>query len=161
MPGRGEAAQLSNFPPLGAALGGELDGVALRTQERADLVALRVARGTNCKDTLTTDRCKVILTDSMARYSGGPVTHRALTGPRLRNTNETDEAWTAELRYTLQCVQEIRQKCDRTELRTVRQAREAGLSWTDIATSLGVTRQAAWERWHEVDDPARAESPGA
>ena len=51
--------------------------------------------------------------------------------------------------------------CDRTELQTVRQAREAGLSWTDIATSLGVTRQAARERWHEVDGAARDESPGA
>jgi hypothetical protein len=27
--------------------------------------------------------------------------------------------------------------------------------------ALGVTRQAARERWHEVDGPARDESPGA
>jgi hypothetical protein len=72
-----------------------------------------------------------------------------------------NEAWAAELRYTLQCIQEIRQKCDLTELKTVRQARESGLSWTDIATSLGVTRQAAWDRWHEVDGPAADESSGA
>jgi DNA invertase Pin-like site-specific DNA recombinase len=65
--------------------------------------------------------------------------------------SDRPETWAAELRYTLQCIQEIRAKCDRTELQTVRQAREAGLSWTDIATSLGVTRQSAWERWHEVD----------
>jgi hypothetical protein len=97
----------------------------------------------------------------MARYSGGPVTHRALTGARTPYPTDNDQAWAAELLYTLQCIQEIRQKCDRTELRTVRQAREAGLSWTDIATSLGVTRQSAWERWHEVDGPSRDESPGA
>jgi hypothetical protein len=97
----------------------------------------------------------------MARYSGGPVTHRALTGARGRYPAESDQEWSAELRYTLQCIQEIRQKCDRTELQTVRQAREAGLSWTDIATSLGVTRQAAWERWHEVDGAAAGQSPGA
>jgi hypothetical protein len=52
----------------------------------------------------------------------------------------------AELRYTLQCIQEVRAECDRAELQTVRQAREAGLSWTDIATSLGVQlRNAAKE----------------
>jgi hypothetical protein len=96
----------------------------------------------------------------MARFSGGPVTHRALTGARVQYSDMT-ETWAAELRYTLQCIQEIRQKCDRTELQTVRQAREAGLSWTDIATSLGVTRQAAWERWHQVDGPATADPPGA
>src|SRR5688572_11186044 len=89
----------------------------------------------------------------MARYSGGPVTHRALTGPRTTGgTRERPDAWKRELLYTLQCVQEIRQKCDRTEFATVRQAREADMSWTEIATALGVTRQAAWERWHEIDD---------
>lgn len=31
-------------------------------------------------------------------------------------------------------------------------ARKAGLSWAEIATALGVTRQAAWERWHEIDE---------
>ena len=54
--------------------------------------------------------------------------------------------------YTLTCIQEIRQKCDRTELSTVQQARKAGLSWTEIATALAVTRQSAWERWHELDE---------
>jgi hypothetical protein len=44
-----------------------------------------------------------------------------------------------------------------TELSTVRQAREAGLSWTEIATSLGVTRQSAWERWHELDTEDQGE----
>jgi hypothetical protein len=90
--------------------------------------------------------------DSMARYSGGPVTHHALTGPRRRYADMTDEGWKGELQYTLQCIQQIRQKCDRTELHTVKLAREARLSWTEIATALGVTRQAAWERWHELDE---------
>ena len=44
-------------------------------------------------------------------------------------------------------VQEIRQKGDLAELGTVREARKAGLSSTEIAGSLGVTRQAAWARW--------------
>ena len=66
--------------------------------------------------------------------------------------SDEPETWAAELRYTLQCIQEIRAKCDRTELQTVRQARKAGLAGTDIATFLGVTREAAWGRWHEVDE---------
>ncbi|WP_461165319.1 hypothetical protein [Arthrobacter sp. R4-81] len=31
-------------------------------------------------------------------------------------------------------------------------ARKAGLSWAEIANALGVTRQAVWERWHEIDE---------
>ena len=53
---------------------------------------------------------------------------------------------------TLQAIQQVRQNCDTTELKTVRYARKAGLSWTEIAISLGVTRQSAWERWHEIDE---------
>ncbi|RAM38567.1 hypothetical protein DBZ45_04185 [Arthrobacter globiformis] len=52
---------------------------------------------------------------------------------------------------TLRCIQEVRQKCDQTELGTVRQARKAGLSWTEIAGALGVTSQSTWERWRELD----------
>jgi DNA invertase Pin-like site-specific DNA recombinase len=87
----------------------------------------------------------------MARYSGGPVTHRALTGPKRRYSDTTDQAWQQELLLTLRCIQEIRQKCDHTELGTVREARKAGLSWTEIAGALGVTRQSTWERWRELD----------
>jgi len=28
---------------------------------------------------------------------------------------------------------------------------------TEIATSLGVTRQSAWERWHELDEGNQGE----
>lgn len=87
----------------------------------------------------------------MARYSGGPVTHRALTGPKRQYSEMSDQAWQQELLLTLRCIQEIRQKCDQTELQTVRQARKAGLSWTEIAGALGVTRQSTWERWRELD----------
>jgi hypothetical protein len=64
----------------------------------------------------------------------------------------TDQSWQQELLLTLRSVQEIRNKCNQTELRTVREARKAGLSWTEISESLGVTRQSAWERWHELDE---------
>jgi hypothetical protein len=90
--------------------------------------------------------------DSMARYSGGPVTHHALPGPKRRYPDWTDEQWRQELLYTLSCVKQIRQKCDTTEISTVRTARQAGLSWTEIAGALDVTRQAAWERLHELDE---------
>jgi len=62
------------------------------------------------------------------------------------------EHWQGELLYTLQCIQEVRAKCDRTELSTVKLARQGGLTWTDIATALGVTRQAVHKRWSEVDE---------
>lgn len=88
----------------------------------------------------------------MARYSGGPITHLALTGPNPRPPNVSAESWKPHLVSTLTAVRTIRQKCDATELRAVKQAREAGMSWTEIATALGVTRQAAWERWHELDE---------
>jgi predicted transcriptional regulator len=85
----------------------------------------------------------------MARYSGGPVTHRALTGPR---TNPGADGHQREVAYTLTCIQEVRTKIDQNELRTVKIAREAGLSWTEIATALGIARQSAWEKWHEIDE---------
>lgn len=94
----------------------------------------------------------------MARYSGGVVTHRALTGPRRTGgSTSSPQAWKDEVLLTLQSIQAIRTKCDMTELATVRQAREAGLSWTEIATSLGVTRQSAWEHWHELDGEDQGE----
>lgn len=46
----------------------------------------------------------------------------------------------------------IRRLIDHTELVAVRTARRKGLSWADIATHLGVSRQSAWERWRDVDD---------
>jgi hypothetical protein len=88
--------------------------------------------------------------DSMARWSGGPVTHRALTGPHPQVG--ADEAGIKhELLYTLSCIRDVRAKIDSNELQTVRQAREAGITWTEIATALGVSRQAAWERLREMD----------
>ena len=53
----------------------------------------------------------------MARYSGGPVTHRALTGPRMLGWMRNDpDAWKGEILSTLACVKDIRGKCrhDRT-----------------------------------------------
>ena len=89
----------------------------------------------------------------MARYSGGPTVHRAMKGPRLTGVSRSSpEGWKAEVVTTLSAIQEVRQACDNTEVRTVRYARKAGFSWAEIATALGVSRQAVWERWHELDE---------
>ena len=46
----------------------------------------------------------------------------------------------------------VRGLLDRAELVAVKTARRHDKSWTDIATMLHMTRQSAWERWHDVDD---------
>ena len=99
----------------------------------------------SCQEFLTPARCQDILTD-MARYSGGPVTHRALVGPGAARSLPK-----SELLRILTCIRDVRAKIDANELRTVRMARESGITWTEIATALGVSRQAAWERLREMD----------
>jgi hypothetical protein len=51
----------------------------------------------------------------------------------------------------------IRRLLDQAELTAVRTSRIHGKSWAEIATRLGVTRQSAWERWRELDEPPAAE----
>ena len=88
----------------------------------------------------------------MARYSGGITTHRALTGPRKLPYMHTDEkAYRDEVLATLRAVKSIREACDLTEMRTVREARRLGAPWTEIAALLGVDRDAVQERWQELD----------
>ncbi len=38
----------------------------------------------------------------------------------------------------------------RAEMVAVRTARRHGKTWAEIATLLDITRQAAWERWHDL-----------
>jgi hypothetical protein len=53
-------------------------------------------------------------------------------------------------------VGHVRRLLDEVELRAVRSARTRGRSWAEIATHLGVTRQAAWEKWKDLDESAPA-----
>lgn len=53
----------------------------------------------------------------------------------------------------LKDAREVRLLLEEAELGAVRAARHAGYSWAEIAVALGVTKQAAWERWHEFDVP--------
>jgi hypothetical protein len=48
----------------------------------------------------------------------------------------------------------VRQLLDELETRLVRTAREGGVTWSEIAAPLGITRQTAWERWRDLDGSA-------
>lgn len=87
----------------------------------------------------------------MARWGGGPETYRALNGPRADDR--------PEVLSTLTSIRNIRAKIDQSELVTVQKARELGVTWTEIATALGVTRQAAWARLHELDVSDERKAP--
>lgn len=49
----------------------------------------------------------------------------------------------------LRAVRSLRELADRLELLQVRRARELGLSWQEIAESLGVTRQAVHKKYRK------------
>jgi hypothetical protein len=46
----------------------------------------------------------------------------------------------------------VRDLIGQAEYAVVKEARRLGKSWTDIGMALGMTRQSAWERWHEDGD---------
>jgi hypothetical protein len=47
----------------------------------------------------------------------------------------------------------VRGLLDEAEAGAVRAARLGGSSWSEIGAKLGTSRQAAWERWHDLNDP--------
>jgi hypothetical protein len=53
----------------------------------------------------------------------------------------------------------LRRVLDQVEMTAVRVARQHGKSWTEIATTMGITRQSAWERWRDLDEPAPQREP--
>jgi hypothetical protein len=54
----------------------------------------------------------------------------------------------------LRDVKLVRDLIGQAEYAVVNEARRQGKSWTDIGVALGMTRQSAWERWHQDDDTA-------
>jgi hypothetical protein len=58
---------------------------------------------------------------------------------------------TSRMMDGLQAIHELRQAMPAWEADFVVQAREEGHSWQDIADALGVTRQSAWTKHHEID----------
>jgi hypothetical protein len=67
--------------------------------------------------------------------------------PNAPNPHRPDQALSA-----LDDVRLVRGLLDQAEVGVVRAARLAGHSWSEIAAHLGVSRQAAWERWHDLDE---------
>lgn len=55
----------------------------------------------------------------------------------------------------LEDIARLRPFLERAELDAVRRCRQDGVSWAEIATRLGVSRQSAWEKWRDIHpDPA-------
>lgn len=48
-------------------------------------------------------------------------------------------------------VRTVRAYLDEREVEFVKWARQEEKTWAEIAASVGITRQAAWERWQELD----------
>jgi hypothetical protein len=72
-----------------------------------------------------------------------------LGGPRRRHDGDAAVEALADIGL-------VRRLLEHAEFEAVRAARRDGRSWAEIATSLGVTRQSAWERWRDVDEPSRS-----
>lgn len=62
-------------------------------------------------------------------------------------TDLPDEAAPATWRLLLDEVRELRERADRIEFRATELVREAGVTWEDIGDALGISRQAARERF--------------
>jgi hypothetical protein len=72
-------------------------------------------------------------------------------------TDETRQHWGDQSMAALQHIRLVRGLLDQAELGAVRTARQSGKSWAEIGTMLGMTRQSAWERWH--DDAETLDTP--
>lgn len=66
--------------------------------------------------------------------------------PGSTNPHRIDEALAA-----LSDIRLVRGLLDEAEAGAVRAARLGGSTWSEIGTKLGTSRQAAWERWHDLD----------
>lgn len=50
-------------------------------------------------------------------------------------------------------IAKVRQLLDWEEGKAVRNARRDGRTWAWIGETMGMTRQAAWEKWRHLDEP--------
>jgi hypothetical protein len=62
----------------------------------------------------------------------------------------SSQAWTERIK-ALQHAQRQCERADQVRRDTVRRAREAGVTWTAIGNALGVSRQAATERFRDLE----------
>jgi hypothetical protein len=65
------------------------------------------------------------------------------TSPNLHRIEEALEA--------LSDIRLVRGLLDEAEAGAVRAARLASSTWSEIGAKLGTSRQAAWEKWHDLD----------
>lgn len=63
----------------------------------------------------------------------------------------------------LEDIHFVRTLLNTAELNAVHTARAHGQSWAEIATALHLSKQAAWEKWHDLDadPPGRTRTPTA
>lgn len=52
----------------------------------------------------------------------------------------------------------VRGLLERAEIVAVKTARSHGKTWAEIGTQLGMSRQAAWDKWREFDSAGSGES---
>jgi hypothetical protein len=65
---------------------------------------------------------------------------------RARHRDDGDEA-----RQALADIHLVRGLLDRAEPVAATTAPRHGKSWSEIGTMLHMSRQAAWDRWHDID----------
>lgn len=78
----------------------------------------------------------------------------ALAGRRWQDGRRAWERLTGDARDPAKALGDlrlVRGLLDEKEQEVVAAARTGGLAWSRIAAALGVSRQAAWERWHDLD----------
>ena len=79
-----------------------------------------------------------------------PVFQPAVPGARPWSRAELEELLSEQTRLAVQSVQEaaatLNRDADALD-RAVASARSAGASWADIARAVGISRQAAQQRW--------------
>ena len=68
----------------------------------------------------------------------------------MRTSLDTDDGGTDDIVPELAAVAEAKRELSRREEVAVRRARNAGLSWAEIGTLLGVTRQTMHRKYRKV-----------
>ncbi len=75
-----------------------------------------------------------------------------------RSVERTRADGEVEWRTVMSTTERIHSELARFEGVLVNFLRASGRSWTDIGDQLGVSRQAAWQRFHVAVDEAQAEA---
>ncbi len=66
---------------------------------------------------------------------------------RVESTLTIEGDWRSDPLKLIAGIREGSRSLDRWQRKAVKAARKRGLSWEEIGSALGVSRQAAWERF--------------